>query len=87
MVRLIASVLVAVGLLLGTVATAAAAEPSFGSPTATAAFGKEIVFRQPVTVDGPIAKAELLIPGAVVPSVALGARHAASSAATTSSER
>ena len=67
MVRLIASVLVAAGLLLGPVQTAVAADPSFGTPTATAEFGEEIVFRQPVTLDEPIARAELLITFADAP--------------------
>ena len=59
--RLIAAVLVAAALCLGSVPTAMAASPAFGRPTATAEFAKRIVFRQPVTVDEPIAKAELLI--------------------------
>lgn len=59
--RLIAAVLVAAGLLLASVPTAVAASPSFGRPTATAGFGESIEFRQPITVDAPIAKAELLI--------------------------
>ena len=44
-----------------------AASPTFGTPTATATFGEEIVFRQPVTVDEPIASAELLITFADAP--------------------
>ena len=65
--RLIAAVVVAAGLLLASVPTALAASPSFGRPTATAKFGESIEFRQPVTVDGPIAKAELLITFADAP--------------------
>ena len=50
--RLIAALVVA-GLLFASVPTAMAASPTFGTPTATATFGEEIVFRQPVTVDEP----------------------------------
>ena len=46
--------------LLAPVASAASFA-SFGTPTASGSFGQDIVFRQPVTVDRPIGKAELLV--------------------------
>jgi hypothetical protein len=39
----------------------AAADPVFGTPTATSTFDKGIHFTQPITVDEPIARAELLL--------------------------
>ena len=49
-------------LLVGTTPTAIAASfATFGTPSASGDFGEDIVFRQPVTLDGPIEKAELLI--------------------------
>ena len=54
--------LAAIGLLLGLVPTAGAADPvTFGAPTAASTFGKGIVFSQPVTVTGSIGRVELLL--------------------------
>jgi hypothetical protein len=59
--RLIATVM-AVGLLLGLVPVAAAASPAtFGTPTADSKYGTGIVFEQPITIDRPIARAEILL--------------------------
>lgn len=72
MVRLIGAVLAAAGLLLANVSAAAAAGPvTFGTPTAKATFGKEVVFKQPIDVLGTIASAEILVtfPGAAGPTV------------------
>jgi Peptidase MA superfamily len=67
MVRLIAAVVVAAGLLLSLVPVALAADPSFGTPTASAEFGHSIEFRQPVTLDEEIGSAELLLTFADAP--------------------
>ena len=67
MVRLIAAVLVAGGLLLASVPSAQAADPTFGRGTATSKFGQSIDFRQPVTLDEAIASAELLLTFADAP--------------------
>lgn len=52
-------------------APAAAASPVFGTPTATSTYGTGIDFRQPVTVTGSPARAELLVeaPRAAGPQV------------------
>jgi hypothetical protein len=54
---------VAVVALLATLApsVAAASFATFGTPSATGEFGTDIVFRQPVTVDAAIGRAELLL--------------------------
>jgi hypothetical protein len=51
------------GLLLLSVGvgTAAAATVDFGAPSISATFGRGIEFRQPVSISGPIRRAELLI--------------------------
>ena len=52
----------AVALLFGMVPVVAAASPAtFGTPAATSTFGTGIVFSQPVTVDRPIGRVELLL--------------------------
>ena len=61
--RGIAAVLVT-AFLAGVFATpvaAAAGFADFGKPSATGTFGHDIVFRQPVTVDRPIGRVELLV--------------------------
>ena len=66
------SLLLATGLLLVAAPAVMAADPvTFGTPTATSEFGKEIVFRQPTVVNEPIATAELLLtfPGALGPTL------------------
>jgi len=69
--KLIAALLVSAGLLLGVVPVALAASAGFGTPTATATFGKEIVFTQPVTLGEAIGSAEILVtfPGSAGPTV------------------
>ena len=69
--RLIAAILVAAGVLLGSVPTVLAAGPTFGTPSAQASFGKNVTFTQPVVLDGAIASAEILVtfPGSVGPTV------------------
>ena len=61
----------ALGVLLlvaGIVPSAAlAAEPVFGTPTITSAFGKGIDLTQPVTLDGPMARVEALVTFADAP--------------------
>jgi hypothetical protein len=48
------------GLGIG-VPAARAADPTFGTPTIVSTFGTDIDFRQPVTLDGPVARVELLV--------------------------
>jgi hypothetical protein len=70
--RLIASLVLMAGLLLASAPAVLAAGPvTFGKPTATSDFGKEILFRQPTVVNEPIASAELLLtfPGALGPTI------------------
>ncbi len=70
--RRFGSLLLATGLLLVAAPAVMAADPvTFGTPTATSEFGKEIVFRQPTVVNEPIATAELLLtfPGALGPTL------------------
>ncbi len=43
------------------VPAASAADPTFGTPTIVSTFGTGIDFRQPVTLDGPAARVELLV--------------------------
>ena len=43
------------------VSPARAADPTFGTPTIVTTFGTGIDFRQPVTLDGPVARVELLV--------------------------
>ncbi len=59
---LVAGLLLAM-LLVATNPVAAAAKDfaTFGTPTASGSFGEDIEFRQPVTLDGPIGRAELLV--------------------------
>ncbi len=61
----------ALGVLLlvaGIVPSAAlAADPVFGTPTITSAFGKGIDLTQPVTLDGPMARVEALVTFADAP--------------------
>jgi peptidase MA superfamily protein len=52
----------ALGLLLGLVPHAVAASSwTFGTPTADSTFGKGIVFNQPITIDKPIGRVEILL--------------------------
>ena len=52
----------AVGFLLSVVPVAAAASPAtFGTPTAKSTFGTGVVFSQPVTIDRPIKRVEILL--------------------------
>lgn len=62
-VRRLASLLLAVaGLLFGLVPITAAATPvAFGTPTAKSTFGTGVVFTQPVTVQKPMGRVELLL--------------------------
>ena len=53
--------LASLALLASLAPSVAAAEPTFGTPTATSKFGTGIDFSQPVTVDEPIVRAELLL--------------------------
>lgn len=71
MVRLIAALLVSAGVLLGSVPVALAASTTFGTPTAKASFGKDVVFTQPVRLDEAVSSAEILVtfPGAAGPTV------------------
>ena len=57
MVRLIAALLVSAGVLLGSVPVALAASTTFGTPTAKASFGKDVVFTQPVRLDEAVSSA------------------------------
>jgi hypothetical protein len=51
-----------VGMMLGLVPVAVAASPvSFGTPTAVSTFGTGIDFSQPITIDGPVARVEILL--------------------------
>lgn len=61
-----ALVLAVVGLLGALAAPAAvlAADPSFGTPVVEARFGVGIEFEQPVTLDEPVARVELLVTSA-----------------------
>ncbi|HEY0444529.1 MAG TPA: hypothetical protein VGC90_09925, partial [Candidatus Limnocylindrales bacterium] len=51
---------------------AAAADPVYGTPTATASYGKSIDFSQPVSITGQVKRAEILLdfPGAAGPLAA-----------------
>jgi hypothetical protein len=62
---------IVLGSWLAAAAPAAAATAAFGEPTAAATFGQGVEFRQPVTITGPIRRAELLVsyPGAPGPEV------------------
>jgi hypothetical protein len=52
----------AAGLTLGVVPVVVAASPAtFGTPTADSTFGKGIVFSQPITIDRPIVRVEILL--------------------------
>ena len=61
--RRVMAAIVAAGLSVGVLAAPATAAEfaDFGTPSATGSFGQDIVFRQPVTVDGPIDHVELLV--------------------------
>ena len=64
--------LLALGLLLGLVPTVAGASSwTFGTPIADSTFDKGIVFSQPITIDKPIGRVEILLtfPDAVGPTV------------------
>lgn len=70
--RRIAPLVLAAGLSLLAAPAVFAADPvTFGTPTATSEFGKEIVFKQPSVIDEPIESAELLLtfPGALGPTL------------------
>ena len=75
MVRLIAAILAATGILFGSygVGVALAADPAttFGPPTAKATFGQGVTFTQPVRLGEAIATAELLVtfPGSAGPTI------------------
>jgi Peptidase MA superfamily len=60
--RMVVATIVA-GLLVGVSAAPAAAAgfADFGTPSAVGSFGGDIVFKQPVTVSGPIGRVELLV--------------------------
>lgn len=60
--RRVLSIALAAGLLLGVVpAVAGASSWTFGTPTADSTFGTGIVFNQPITIDRPIGRVELLL--------------------------
>ena len=62
----------ALGLLLGLVPTVAGASSwTFGTPTADSTFEKGIVFSQPITIDKPIGRVEILLtfPDTIGPTV------------------
>jgi hypothetical protein len=62
LMRRVLAVAMATGLLLGVVPAVAAASPAtFGTPTADSTFGKGIVFSQPITIDRPIGRVEILL--------------------------
>ena len=64
--------LLACSALVTSAGTIAAADPvTFGTPSATSAFGKSIEFRQPVALTGKPRRAEILLaaPGAIGPTV------------------
>ncbi|MFL5677794.1 MAG: peptidase MA family metallohydrolase, partial [Chloroflexota bacterium] len=58
--RLVAGV-IAITFVATLAPAVAAADPTFGTPTATSTFGKGIDFSQPITADEPVARAELLL--------------------------
>jgi hypothetical protein len=63
--RRILPIVMAAGLLVGLVPTASAATlGTFGTPTATSTFEKGVTFSQPVTVEAPLARVELLVTSA-----------------------
>jgi len=61
--RVLTALVVSLWLAIGVAAPGvrAAADVSFGAPSATATYGTGVAFVQPVTVGGPIRRAELLI--------------------------
>lgn len=61
--RLALGIAAMLAIALGPAAPAAAAADvaTFGSPTVEGAFGQDITFRQPVTLTGPVDRAELLV--------------------------
>lgn len=62
LMRRIAPIAAALGLLLSLAPVAAASSPAtFGTPKATSTYGTGIVFSQPVTVSQPIGRVELLL--------------------------
>src|SRR6476620_9591491 len=63
MLRRLLPVLATLTLLASLAPAVAAAGPTFGTPTATSKFDTGVVFNQPITVDEPIARAELLLDG------------------------
>ena len=69
--RLVTAVWLALALLLPRPLAAAAVEAEWGDPTATATYGEQIEFRQPVTTAGDPGRVELLVelPGAIGPVV------------------
>ena len=71
--RVVAAIMAAGWLVAAVAAPASSASgfADFGTPSAIGSFGDDIVFQQPVTVDRPIARAELLVTvaGALGPTV------------------
>jgi hypothetical protein len=70
--RILAGVAMALVALTGMAVTpAAAAVATFGQPSARATFGTEIVFEQPVDLQAPPSRVEVLIevPGSIGPHV------------------
>jgi hypothetical protein len=62
LMRRVPSLVMAAGLLLTVVPVVAAASPAtFGTPTADSTFGTGIVFSQPISIDRPIARVEILL--------------------------
>jgi hypothetical protein len=71
--RWLAATLVAIGILAAGAGSATAAEPTFGTPSAEASFGRPIEFRQPVSDLGPVTRVEFLlwVADGTVPTVRL----------------
>jgi hypothetical protein len=71
--RWLGATLVAGGVLAAGAGAAAAAEPTFGTPSAEVSFGRPIEFRQPVSGLGPVTRVEFLlwIADGTVPTVRL----------------
>jgi len=66
-----AALVVIIGSTIGVTSVAAAEPVTFGAPIASSSFGKNIEFKQPVTIGGTPTRVELLIttPGSIGPEV------------------
>ncbi|HEX6868393.1 MAG TPA: hypothetical protein VF119_06290, partial [Candidatus Limnocylindrales bacterium] len=59
--RRFVSALAALALVLSLAPAVAAADPIFGTPTATSKFGTGIDFSQPITISEPVDRVEILL--------------------------